>query len=112
MKNIRNNLRSYLLYFVFPLPLAACWAANRWKTGRRPLIVIIAAAVPIAYFVLLHYRPLWTSLNLANSLDIVGFVALADLLFEALRRRERYRSLPHALGSDSSPHRLLRPASS
>ena len=88
VKYIRNNLRSYLLYFVFPLPLAACWAANRLKMGRRPLIVITAAAVLIAYFFMRHHRPLDPSLDLATSLDIVGFVVLADLLFEALRKRE------------------------
>lgn len=27
--NILPNLRSYLLYFCFPLPLAACWAVSR-----------------------------------------------------------------------------------
>jgi 4-amino-4-deoxy-L-arabinose transferase-like glycosyltransferase len=88
VKYIRNNLRSYLLYFVFPLPLAACWAANRLKMGRRPL-VIIAAAVPIAYFFLRHHqRPLAASLDLATSVGIIGFVVLADLFFEALRRRD------------------------
>jgi hypothetical protein len=87
-KYIHDNLRSYLLYFVFPLPLAACWAANRWKMGRRPLIMIIAAAVPIAYFFMRHHRPLDPSYDLATSLDVVGFVVLADLLFEALRKRE------------------------
>lgn len=88
LKYIRYNLRSYLLYFVFPLPLAACWAASRWKMGRRPLILIIAATVPITYFFLRHHRPLTPSLNLVTSLDIIGLVVLADLLLEALRRRE------------------------
>jgi 4-amino-4-deoxy-L-arabinose transferase-like glycosyltransferase len=88
VKYIHDNLRSYLLYFVFPLPLAASWVANRWKIGRRPLIVIIAAAVPIAYFFMRYHRPLDPSYDLATSLDIVGFVVLADLLFEALRKRE------------------------
>jgi 4-amino-4-deoxy-L-arabinose transferase-like glycosyltransferase len=82
VKYIPNNLRSYLLYFVFPLPLAACWAVNRLKIGRWPLVVTVVAAVPIAYFFLRHHRPLVTSL------DFVGFVVLADLLFELLRRRE------------------------
>jgi 4-amino-4-deoxy-L-arabinose transferase-like glycosyltransferase len=88
VKYIRDNLRSYLLYFVFPLPLAACWVANRWKMGRRLLIAIIAAAVPIAYLFMRHHRPLTPSLDLATSLDVVGFVVLADLLFEALRKRD------------------------
>jgi hypothetical protein len=82
MKYIPENLRSYLLYFVFPLPLAVCWAANRLKV-RRPLILIVAAAVLITFFLLRHHRR-----PLASSLDIVGFVVLVDLLFEALRRRE------------------------
>jgi hypothetical protein len=88
VKYIHDNLRSYLLYFVFPLPLAACWVANRWKMGRRPLIVTIAAVVSIAYFFMRHHRPLAPSLDLATSLDVVGFVVLGDLLFEALRKRE------------------------
>jgi hypothetical protein len=88
LKFIRYNLRSYLLYFVFPLPLAACWAANRWKMGRRPLIMIIAAAVLITYVFLRYHRPPTPQLNLVTSLDIIGVVVLADLLFEALRRRE------------------------
>jgi hypothetical protein len=80
VKFIRNNLRSYLLYFVFPLPLAACWAANRFKMWWRPLIVMMAVAVPIAYIFLPRHQPL------AALLDLVGFVVLADLLFEALKR--------------------------
>ena len=108
---IRFNLRSYLLYFVFPLPLAVCWVANRWKMGRRPLIAVTAAAVPIAYLFLRHHRPFAPSSNLVTSLDIVGFVVLADLLFQALRKARRDRSLPHALAFDSPAHRLLRPPS-
>jgi hypothetical protein len=56
--------------------------------GRRPLIVIIGAAVPIAYLFMRHHRPLDPSLDLATSLDVVGFAVLADLLFEALRKRD------------------------
>jgi 4-amino-4-deoxy-L-arabinose transferase-like glycosyltransferase len=82
VKYIPDNLRAYLLYFAFPLPLAVCWAANRFKMGRRTLLVIIAAAVPIAFFFLGQHRPLVTLL------DLVGFLVLADLLFEALRRRD------------------------
>jgi 4-amino-4-deoxy-L-arabinose transferase-like glycosyltransferase len=82
VKFIRNNLRSYLLYFVFPLPLAACWVASRFKKWWRPLLLIIAVAVPIAYVFLRKHEPL------AALFDLVGFVVLANLLFEALRRRE------------------------
>ena len=77
-KYIRNNLRSYLMYFVFPLPLAVCWIANRLKTGR-PLIVIIFTGLAVAQ--LLRH-------GLIASLAIVGFGLLADLLFEALRKRD------------------------
>lgn len=82
VKYIPENLRAYLLYFVFPLPLAVCWAVNRLKV-RRPLIIIVAASMLIACFLLRHHRR-----PLVSSLDILGFVVLADLLLEALRRRE------------------------
>jgi hypothetical protein len=82
VKFIPDNLRAYLLYFAFPLPLAVCWAANRFKMGRRTLLVIIAAAAPIAFFFLGQHRPL------VSLLDLVGFVVLADLLLEAIRRRD------------------------
>src|ERR1700722_19910243 len=82
VKFIPDNLRAYLLYFAFPLPLAACWAANRFKMGRRTLLVIIAAAAPIAFFFLGQHRPL------VSLLDLVGFIVLTDLLLEALRRRD------------------------
>jgi hypothetical protein len=77
---IRHNLRCYLMYFVFPLPLAVCWIANRLKTGR-PLIVIIFTGLAVVLF-LRHEHPL------VSSLAIVGFGLLADLLFEALRKRD------------------------
>jgi len=78
---IRNNLRSYLLYFVFPLPLAACWLANRLKIGRW-LIVCIVTGVAVATLFLRH------GLRVVTSFEIIGFVVLADLLFEALRKRD------------------------
>lgn len=80
-RHIRNNLHSYLMYLAFPLPLAASWIANRLKTGRR-LIVIIAVAAPVALW-FFHSR------DLSESLAIVGFFALADLLIEALRKPDR-----------------------
>ena len=67
------------MYFVFPLPLAVCWIANRLKTGR-PLIVIIFTGLAVAQ--LLRHG------MLIASLAIVGFGLLADLLFEALRKRD------------------------
>jgi hypothetical protein len=81
IQHIPNNLRSYLLYFVFPLPLTICWMANRWKAGRA-LIVIIFTGLSFAALFLLHGD------RLSTSFAIVGFGVLADLLFEALRKRD------------------------
>ncbi len=77
---IRHNLRSYLMYFVFPLPLGVCWIANRLKTGR-PLIMIVFTGLAAALF--LRHGP-----RLVSSLAIVGFGLLADLLIEAFRKRD------------------------
>lgn len=80
--NIPHNLCSYLLYFVFPLPLAACWLANRLKIGRPLIVIITTAAAAVVAVLLSHKHPA------APFLAIVGFVVLADLLFEAWRRRD------------------------
>ena len=77
---IRHNLSCYLMYFVFPLPLAVCWIANRLKTGR-PLIMIIFTGLAAALFLRHGHR-------LVSSLAMVGFGLLADLLIEALRKRD------------------------
>ena len=78
VQNIRRNLRSYLLYFVFPLPLAVCWAANRLRAGRWLIVGIVCAAAVAHWF--LRVR------DLAITLAVVGFCVLADLIFGALRR--------------------------
>ncbi|HZQ44959.1 MAG TPA: hypothetical protein VFA99_17035 [Acidobacteriaceae bacterium] len=78
---IQTNLRSYLLYFVFPLPLAACWFANRLKVGRWPIVSITTAlALAVLFW---HHRH-----RLVSSFDIIGFVVLVDLSFDALRKRD------------------------
>jgi hypothetical protein len=79
-QHIRDNLRSYLMYFVFPLPLAVCWIANRLKTGR-PLIMILFTGLAVALFFRHGHR-------LVSSLAIVGLGMMADLLYEALRKRD------------------------
>lgn len=79
--NFTHNLRSYLLYFVFPLPLATCWFANRLKIGRWLIVIITTClAVPVLFWH--HGSPL------VSCFDIIGFFVLADLLFEALRKRD------------------------
>jgi hypothetical protein len=47
LNHIRTNLFSYLLYFCFPLTLAACWAAARWTTGRHHVVLTSLAAIAI-----------------------------------------------------------------
>ena len=75
-----GNLLAYLLYFAFPLPLAACWVANRLKAGRlwTVFIMLLLASTP------------W--LNRYNHsfvpfLAIIGCGTLIGLLFEALKER-------------------------
>jgi hypothetical protein len=77
LEHIRHNLRSYLLYFAFPLPLAACWVANRWKSGRRRLAVALSAAIAC-----------WILRTASTCLALVGLFVLADLLFEAWQKRD------------------------
>jgi hypothetical protein len=80
-QHIVNNLLAYLLYFVFPLPLAACWLANRLKSGRllTVFILLAVAAIPL----LQHWK-----LSFVLFLAVIGFGVLADLLFQALKRCE------------------------
>jgi hypothetical protein len=80
---IALNLFSYLLYFAFPLPLAACWLANRFRT-RRLLLVFILLAVAVLP-VLLHW-----SQPFAVFLALLGCGALTTLFFEALKKRDHF----------------------
>ncbi len=78
------NLFSYMLYLAFPLPLATCWLANRLKSGR--LLNVFGLSLLAAA----------TWLNRSNhSLvlfsAVVGYGVLADLLLEAVKRREHTR---------------------
>jgi len=81
LHNIPANLTAYLLYLVFPIPLAACWLANRLKSGRLCIGIVLVLAVAPAWFV--HHRygvPLSVSF-----LAMIGCGVLADLLYEALK---------------------------
>lgn len=80
-QHIIPNLLGYLLYFVFPLPLTACWLANRLKVGRlRTILILFAVAVV----------PLVLRWNHAFFLFlvVVGFSVLTDIIFQASTRRE------------------------
>lgn len=80
-QHIPNNLVAYLLYFAFPLPLAACWFANRLKF-RRLLPVVIPFAIAALPWLLGWHRPL------GISLAVIGCGTLINLLFDALKRRD------------------------
>ncbi len=82
--NIPNNLFALLLYFAFPLPLAACWLVNRLKNSRRrsAILSILILLVPVTP---LFVRWTWF---FQLFLAVVGLGVLADLLREAWQRRD------------------------
>ena len=73
-QHIRPNLAAYLLYLVFPIPLAAFWLANRLKTRPLRAVIILALVTAVAPFI--HPKRL-------SFLAVLGFAVLADLLYEA-----------------------------
>lgn len=77
--NIARNLIAYLLYFVFPFPLALCWFANRLKRRKWRAVVILAVAAGFALF--LHPRSFFV-------FAFVGLCILIDLLYETWKRAE------------------------
>lgn len=48
--NALQNLQSYFLYFVFPFPLAACWVANRLRSGPWHVVIVLAMAAGANWF--------------------------------------------------------------
>lgn len=85
-QSVPYNLISYLLYFTFPLPLVACWATNRLKIGRQPIVVILSVAL-VAFWFLFWHQPFARFLAIAG-LALAGCSALSGVLFEALKRRD------------------------
>jgi hypothetical protein len=81
LQNIEPNLVAYLLYFVIPLPLAACWIANRLRNRSMRAAILLIVAVGIAWFRHFGERPV-------RVLAAIGLAALIDLLFEALDTKE------------------------
>jgi hypothetical protein len=79
------NLPAYMLFFVLPLPLAACWVANRLRMRRlRPVAKLIAAALvmsAVPWF--LHWGQ-----PLVFFLATIGCGVLCSLLMEAWRTRD------------------------
>ena len=77
LQNLGPNLVAYLLYLVIPLPLAACWMANRLRNRsvRAAILLIIAESVT-------WFRHLGGQQGV-TVLAAVGLAALIDLLYEA-----------------------------
>jgi hypothetical protein len=84
--HISHNIRSYLLYFCFPLPLAACWAASRWYTRPRRVAYALVSAAAIA--ILAPGNRIWALLA------CFGFCVLADLLFDSWKKRDQQGLFP------------------
>lgn len=80
---IATNLISYLFYFAFPLPLAACWLANRYKTKRPSFVFILIAVALIPLFLR------WNFL-MVLVLAVLGMRALAGPFFQALKSRDHF----------------------
>lgn len=78
--HIPANLSAYLAYFVFPLPLAFCWLANRFKTRRLAFVLILIAVVLIP--ILLR----WSFLAVVI-LAILGLRVLSSLFYQAFTQR-------------------------
>lgn len=79
--HIPPNLASYLAYFVFPLPLAFCWLANRFKTKRPSFIFILFAVALIPLFLRWSFLPVLF-------LAILGLRVLAGLFHKAFEQRD------------------------
>ncbi len=78
LENVTFNLRSYLLYFSFPLPVAAFWMASRLARGHKLLVL---AGVPAAILVGLPF-------GRADALAALAALVLCDLFYRAIRIRD------------------------
>jgi hypothetical protein len=77
--NVRPNLFAYLLYLVFPFPLALCWLANRLKRRKLRAVIILTMVAGVGWF-MDDRRVLFFA--------IIGFGMLTDLLYEEWKRAE------------------------
>ncbi len=84
IQNIGYNLRAYLLYLVFPIPLGICWLVNRLKIGPWRVIIILSVAAA-ATWIMHPDHPL------VAFLSVIGLGMIADLLYEAFARAEHTR---------------------
>jgi hypothetical protein len=79
LQNIPFNLVAYLLYLAFPLPLAACWMANRLRSRSVRAAVLLIVAEGAAWFG--HHFGVSRHVTV---LAAIGLAALIDLIWEAL----------------------------
>jgi hypothetical protein len=79
--NIPPNLFAYLAYFVFPLPLAFCWMASRFKTKRPGFVSILIPVVLIPLFLR------WNILVVVF-LAVLGLRVLVGLFYQAFKQRD------------------------
>lgn len=86
LAHVPGNLPAYLLYLAFPLPVAACWLANRLRSGRRlGFIAKLAAAefaVEAVMWLLAWKQPL------VFFLGVLGCGALIGVFLEAWKKRD------------------------
>jgi hypothetical protein len=75
---LARNLRTYPLFYCFPLPLAACWAAARWSDGRRRLAIVLCAGAVAGI----------AARDLRMVLPVIGLGVLGEILWDAYRRRD------------------------
>jgi len=92
---IPYNFAAYLLYLVFPVPLFACWLANRLRSGSLGAAIVRTMAAGVAAGIACFaYRGgtlrLWfhEAGFLVWLLAVLGFGMLTDLLYEAWDRAE------------------------
>ena len=86
LRNVWINFPAYMIYLAFPMPLAACWLANRLKIGRwRMPVVVFAAAAMVA---LALWLANWDH-PLVPLLAFMGCAALLSLLSQAWREHNQ-----------------------
>jgi hypothetical protein len=86
MQSVPYNLTSYLLYFAFPLPLAACWVMNGLKARRQPTAAIVSVVL-ISFWFAFSHQPFARFLGIAG-LALAGGSALCGVSLEAMRKRD------------------------
>ena len=79
--HVPHNLFSYLMYLVFPMPVGACWLANRMKSGRRRAVIYLLATA-----VLLSVLPIQP--HLVTFLEVTGFGVLTGVCVDAWKKQD------------------------